>query len=106
MIKSIRNWQGYRNEITDYLDEFLLDGYARGCDADSNYIYDRPVVKSQRESYWGIRVPGATRGEMLIEDGIIKNIKLYEDTFCYKREVLDNIDKFYGKAIDLTIEKF
>lgn len=95
MIKSKKNRQGYKNDITEYLDEYLIK--CEGCiDFYSNYIYDEPI-----NGNWAIRVPGATRGHIKIEDGIIKEIKLYEDSFCYKREVLNNLDQFIGKSIDL-----
>ena len=29
MIKSKKNWQGYKNEITEYLDKYLIKCY--GC---------------------------------------------------------------------------
>lgn len=94
MIKSRRNWQGYRNEITDYLDEYLEHEMCR--DFYSNYIYSTP-----NGNHWIIRVPGASRGNIEIIDGVIKNIILYEDSFCYKKEVLDNLHQFIGRRIDL-----
>lgn len=95
MIKSRKNWQGYKNEVTDYLDDYLIK--CDGCrDFYSNYIFDEPI-----NGNWAIRVPGATRGHIKIEDEIIKEIKLYEDSFCYKREVFDNLDEFIGRKIDL-----
>lgn len=96
MIKSTKDRQGYRNEITDFLDKYLLDDFCEYRDIYSNYIYDTSF-----NNRWLIRVPGATRGNILVEDGIIKSIEIYEDSFCYKREVLDHIDKFIGCKIDL-----
>ena len=95
MIKSIKNWQGYRNEVTDYLDKYLIK--CDGCsDFYSNYIYPNPQINK-----WIIRVPGASRGNIEITGGIIKNITLYEDNFCYKKEVLNGLEQFIGKKIDL-----
>ena len=96
MIKSRKNWQGYRNEITDYLDRYLISEYLRYFDG--NYIYPNP-----QGNIWIIRVPGASRGNIEIVEGIIKNITLYEDSFCYERDVLDNLNQFIGKKIDLSI---
>lgn len=95
MIQSKHIWIGIVNEITDYLDKYLLkcddcDDYYR------NYIYDKPIGNK-----WLIRVPGATRGNIEVEDGVIKNITLLEDSFCYRKEVLDNLPQFFGKEIDL-----
>lgn len=95
MIKSTKNRYGYINEVTHYLDKFLVFS-SQQC---SNYIYDSPA-----NDRWLIRVPGATRGNILVKDGLIKEITLYEDSFCYRREVLDNINQFIGKKIDLTVE--
>lgn len=96
MIKSRRTRQGYRNEITDFLDKYLLDDFCEFREIYSNYIYDEPF-----NNRWLIRVPGATRGNILVEDGIVKSIEIYEDSFCYKREVLDHINQFIGREIDL-----
>ena len=97
MIKSKKNWQGYKNEITEYLDKYLIKCY--GCrDFYSNYIYPNP-----QDNFWIIRVPGASRGNIEVVEGIIKNITLYEDSFCYERDVLDNLNQFIGKKIDLGI---
>ena len=96
MIKSKKNWQGYRNEVTDYLDEYLIkcDGCAKFF---GNYIYPNP-----QDNHWIIRVPGASRGNLEIIDGVIKNITLYEDSFCYRKEVLDELKQFLGMEIDLV----
>lgn len=95
MIKSIKDQQGYKNQITVYLDEYLIK--CEGCvDFYRNYIYDEP-----KDNKWAIRVPGATRGHIEVEGGIIKEIELYEDRFCYSKEVYDNLNKFIGMEIDL-----
>lgn len=92
MITSREDWQGYRNEITDYLDKYLI----ADCRGWNNYIYNHPI-----ENKWLIRVPGATRGNFEVKNGVITSIELYEDSFCYKKEVLDNLNQFIGRKIDL-----
>lgn len=95
MIFSTKDRQGYRNEITDYLDKYLIK--CDGCiDLYSNYIFDEDV-----NGNWAIRVPGATRGHIKVENGVVEKIKLYEDSFCYTRDVYDGLDKFIGMKIDL-----
>lgn len=95
MIESKKNWKGYKNKITEYLDRYLIK--CEGCvDFYSNYIYDSP-----HGNLWIIRVPGASRGNIEIVNGIVTNITLYEDSFCYEREVLDDINQFIGEEIDL-----
>lgn len=96
MIKSKRDWQGYKNEITDYLDKYLVK--CNDCaDFYSTYIYDTPI-----DNKWLIRVPGATRGNINVVNGTIESIVLYEDiSFCYEKEVLDNLSQFFGRKIDL-----
>lgn len=95
IIKSIyKENTGYYNEITDYLDKYLLkvDNCWRGY---RNYIYEEPINNS-----WLIRVPGATRGNIIVDDNnIILEINLYEDSFCYNREVLNNLDQFIGSKL-------
>ena len=99
MIKSTKIRRDYKSEITDYLDKHLIKCY--GCsDFYSNYIYSEPV-----NGYWAIRVPGATRGHIKVEDGVVKEIKLYEDTFCYGESVFDELNKFVGRKIDLEYIK-
>lgn len=96
MIKSEKNWQGYRNEVTNYLDRYLIkcEGYAKFF---GNYIYPNP-----QGSHWIIRVPGASRGNIEIIDGVIKSITLYEDSFCYDKKVFDELNQFIGRKIDLN----
>lgn len=99
MIKSIKNWQGYKNIITDYLDKYLIK--CDNCEGFySNYIYTEPI-----NGKWAIRVPGATRGYIKIENGIIEEIELYEDSFCYSTSVYDELDKFIGMEIDLKTDR-
>lgn len=85
----------YVNDITRYLDRYLIR--CNDClDLYSNYIFNEPV-----NGNWAIRVPGATRGHIKIEDGVVTEIKLYEDSFCYKKDVFDDLKKFIGMKIDL-----
>ncbi len=92
MITSEISWDGYRNEITYYLDKYLIGVF----DDFDNYIYPTEI-----DNKWLIRVPGATRGHIQVVQGKIADITLYRDSFCYKEEVLDNINQFIGKEIDL-----
>lgn len=95
MITSIKNWQGYKNDITKYLDEYLIK--CEGCrEFYSSYIYESPV-----NGNWAIRVPGATRGHINIDNGVIKEIELYKDRFCYTKDVYNNLNQFIGLEIDL-----
>ena len=95
IITSVRNRKGYINGVTKFLDEYLIkcENYS---DFYYNYICDEPFNDD-----WAIRVPGATRGHIKIKDGVITEIKLYEDSFCYDEKVYDNLDKFIGMKIDL-----
>lgn len=95
MIKSVKDRQGYKNQITDYLDDHLIK--CEGCvDFYRNYIFDEP-----RDNKWAIRVPGATRGHIEVENGKVKEIVLYEDSFCYSQDVYNNLNIFIGMEIDL-----
>lgn len=82
--------KGYKNEITDYLDEYLIGR----CDYYS-YIDDLSMKDS-----WLIRVPETTRGAIKVENDIIKEIIIHEDTGkCYKPSVFENLNKFVGMNI-------
>lgn len=93
MIISKKRSYGLVNEVTEYLDKYLIGNLHEYY---YNYIYEEPS-----DNKWLIRVPGATRGNILIENGVIKHIELYDDSFCYRKEVLFNLDQFIGKSIDL-----
>lgn len=96
MITNVKDKFGYKNEITRYLDNYLIDE----CDDFSSYctyIYEKP-----RNNFWAIRVPGATRGHVEVDSNIIKNIVLYEDNYCYRKEVFNNLNQFIGKEVDFS----
>ena len=95
MIESKRGSFGYKNEITEYLDKYLIKAEYT-IDIYSNYIYPSP-----HGNKWIIRIPGMSVGNIEIVDGIVKSIKLNEDSFCYEKEVLNNLNKFIGRRIDL-----
>lgn len=87
-------------EVTDVLDEYLLEGYKKH-DWMQSYLcpYDEETLL--------IRVPGATRGNIKLEGNKIKQFTLYEDTAfstalgCYdkskKKELIDKLNEFIGK---------
>lgn len=95
MIVSTKNTFGYINEITKYLDKHLEKSY-KSEDLYCNYLFEKPY-----ENYWTLRVPGATRGHIELNGNIIKDIVLYEDSFCYESKVLDSIKQFVGRKLDL-----
>lgn len=88
---------GYINKITNYLDNYLEKKY-KDSDFYNTYIYDEPI-----NHLWAIRIPGVTVGHIKVKENIITDIILYEDSFCYKKEVLDNLNQFVGKKLDLSI---
>lgn len=103
IIRSEKTRRGYINAITEYLDRYLIGK----TDRYYNYIEDN-FTKDEifRGTFTcGIRTPGATRGSLVVKSGIIENIELFEDRFCYSREVLDNLNQFIGKAIDLPLDE-
>lgn len=83
MIRSSINWNGYIvNEVTDHLDKHTIDYEGCGIDIYGNYIYDIP----SNDGIWTIRAQGATRGHIKVDDEIIKEIELYEDSRVIWRE--------------------
>ena len=94
MIKSEKTRRGYVNEATEYLDLHLIgktDMYWSYIEDD--FIYDKSV---EGTFSCGIKTPGATRGSLRINKGVIESIELFEDSFCFDRAVLDNLNQFKG----------
>lgn len=88
----------YVNEVTEFLDKFLISNY------DYTYIYSEPY--DVKDGLYVFRCQGATRGYLQIEKGIIKDIKLYDlathyKVGCYSKDVIEAIKKYIGKEIDL-----
>lgn len=89
------NCSEYINEITDSLNEFLCDEHkdlikysGKNC---GTYIQDSD------NGYFAIRVPGATRGHIRVENNIITEIKFYEPTKrCYRDGYEEAIKKYIG----------
>lgn len=90
-IKSKKGFTGYENKITEYLDRFLTHNQ----NSPYHYIYDEPFGPR-----WLIRMPGITVGNIYVENHKIKEITLYEDSFCYKEEVREGLKQFYGMKIE------
>lgn len=93
MITSERGTYGYVNDLTRHLDKYLVGTVTRRW---CTYIYDDPCGDN-----WLLRVPGATRGYVTVVEGIITEVKLHEDSFCYKPEVLDTLNQFLGMKIKI-----
>lgn len=104
IIRSERTRQGYINAITKYLDQYLIgktDKYYSYID--DNFTDDEIF---ERTFTCGIRTPDATRGSLVVNTGIIESIEIFEDNFCYNREVLNNLNQFIGKGIDLPLDEY
>lgn len=92
MIRSKKTERGYVNKITKYLDKHLTEKH----DIPYTYINIYPSNNT-----WLIRTPCSTRGMIIIKDGIIKDILLFDDNFCYDKKVFKGLDEFKGENIDL-----
>lgn len=95
MITTKKNNFGYFNEITQYLDKYLI----LDPEWSHTYIYEKPIGDT-----WLIRIPGATIGKLKIKNNIIEDINLYEDDCiyklrCYDKSVLENLNQFIGEKI-------
>lgn len=113
------------NELTSEIDKHRKDSYAKRdgyefCrrtyimkpEFHCNYVNENGslkevVDKSQR--YCAIRLPGATRGCLILEpeENIIKEMIIYDDSIygvcaCYKPTVKSLENKFVGYKIDFT----
>ena len=103
-----------RNEFTADCDKYLLPQYKRMLEKGykQTYFYDngRLVYHAEvKEHHMILRVPGATRGHVVIDNNVIKNIVFYPDTAyltgprcvgCYSEDVVNAIkDKWIGKEM-------
>ncbi len=99
--------KGY-NSFTEECDKFLIKGYARGAKVfgAKTYLYKGGDLEDSEEGgqFVAFRVPGATRGALIVESGKIIDIKFNEDTCfdyrngvgCYNKKIVDATKKFIG----------
>lgn len=95
MIITRKDKLGCLNEITQYLDKYLILDH----EWNKSYIYEKPIGNT-----WLIRVPGATVDNFTIKNNKVESIHLFEYDCFYKlkyydKSVLKNIDQFIGKKI-------
>lgn len=97
----LKNWY---LPITEELDKYriLKDSWSK------TYLYgDENGVEISQYGLIAIRVPGATRGYIKVDENlIIQDLVIYEDSYkaalaCYKSEVLEVRAKFIGSKLDL-----
>ena len=97
----LKNWY---LPITEELDKYrtLKDSWSK------TYLYgDENGVEISEYGLIAIRVPGATRGHIKVDDNlIIQDLVIYEDSYtatwaCYMPEVLEVRAKFIGTKLDL-----
>ena len=96
--------KGY-NEFTKDCDAYLLPQYADMVEEFNagTYLHNRGVpvrsAKDKPDTMVIFRVPGATRGHLVIENDLVKAISFYDDTCfdmrigCYDPKIKDEIPK-------------
>lgn len=99
----------YRNDITDFLDNYLIQVWKTRMSQD--IMFGTYLLRDEIDNYFCIRFPGATRGAVcftkLDDDSyLITDIRMNKAAFdtvigCYKNsgEVLDGLKQFVGKRI-------
>ena len=112
-MRKLKNWT---NKFTEECDKYLTDNYKGYDDYLLNtYLYgNQDGVEFNEHNWCCFRVPGATRGGIKIENGIITDIEFFEDTCfdyskgigCFKQEVIEATKKFIGTEFDLPISEF
>lgn len=102
MIKSVKNDAGYINEITKYLDEYLINKTENyftyiedDFEEDSFYISFVATIKALDEIV----------GTIHIDEGTIKDISILNKSL-YSERVLDGINQFIDRVIDLPLEDY
>ena len=103
-----------RNKFTADCDEYLLPSYKQMLEKGykQSYFYDGGRLNyhdNSKEYHMVLRVPGATRGHVVIDNGIITNIVFYPDTAyetgprcvgCYSKDIVESIkNKWIGEKM-------
>lgn len=88
----------YTSELTKEMDTYLL--HPHHC----LKTYMVEFETTDKKVTWVIRYPGATRGCMVEENGIITEIKFYQDSCyetlkTYRKEMESIIDKYIGLKV-------
>lgn len=99
-------------ELTEYMDNFLIDS-KKESKLFCTYLYNDIGVFS-KEGFLQIafRVPGATRGSIIVRrldsnkfriEGVHFNVDVcFEICPCYKRDIVDAIDLYIGRVLDFS----
>jgi len=98
-------FEEYYCEITDKLDEYLLGGVRRFYRTYMCDYGDRKRFNGEEGYIYLIRVPGATRGCVMVNpEGVIDRMEIYEDSYagrlnCYRSDVVNVTSEFMGCKI-------
>lgn len=93
-------------ELTNFLDGYTRDfDIIKNCfSGHANYL-DHYETRGNEEIY-SIRVPGATRGHVILVEGIVKEIEIYDlKVYCYTLKPEDMTEvcmkRFKGMKLEL-----
>ena len=100
----MKNLNGFYNEITYFLDNYTEKFFGTPS-CDNNYIIDCGLANDNPEIHvYVIRVPGATRGRILVDERTnkINFIEIYRNDkiYCYSKPyniLTEELQIFIGK---------
>lgn len=104
LITKVDEYINLTNDFTRELDNYLIPELKKlkeEKDYGATYIYENPFGNK-----WLFRYPGATRGNLEVDDNmIIKNITLYNDgcntDSIYEPNVKDCFQKYIGMKLEI-----
>lgn len=100
----------WRNEFTEVCDSCALYEVTGEWGLSTYFWGNKDGVEINKWNWVSFRYPGATRGGLRIEDGIIKEIQIDESSYneesgiaCYRPCVVEVTRRFLGTKFDLPL---
>jgi hypothetical protein len=108
--KKFKEWY---NEFTEVCDSCELDSTASYFGLGTYFWGNEDGVMINENGWVSFRYPGATRGGLRIEDGMIKEISVDESSYtedsgiaCYRPCIREVVGRFLGTKFDLPLVPF
>ena len=108
--KKFKEWY---NEFTEVCDSCELDSTASDFGLGTYFWGNEDGVMINENGWVSFRYPGATRGGLRIEDGVIKEISIDASSYtessgiaCYRPCIREVVRRFLGMKFDLPLVPF
>lgn len=100
----------WRNEFTEVCDSFALYEVTGEWGLSTYFWGEADGVIINKYNWVSFRYPGATRGGLRIEDGIIKEIEIDESSYiessgiaCFRPGIVEATRRFLGMKFNLPL---